>query len=197
MRAFVRQMRPAAAALVVFTVATGVLYPLLVTGVSQLAFRDEANGSLIVRDGITIGSELIGQSFTSPGYFHSRPSAAGDGYDPTASSGSNLGPTNSDLLAAIDERVAAYRDVNGVDGSTPVPVDAVTASASGLDPMISVANARLQARRIADERDIALDDVLSIIDAATIDRPLGVLGDPGVHVLDANVALDELVSARG
>ncbi len=190
LRHLVRQLRPAVLAVAVFTVVTGVLYPLVVTAVSQVAFPGRADGSLIERDGVTVGSRLIGQTFTSQRYFHSRPSVAGDGYDPTASSGSNLGPTNVDLLDAIAERVVAYRATNELPAEVPVPVDAVTASASGLDPHISVANARLQAPRVAGARNVPLDVVLAEVDRATEHRPLGVLADPGVNVLVLNLALD-------
>ena len=147
MRAFIRQLRPALLAMVVFTVLFGVVYPLLSTAIGQTAFSDEADGSLIRRAGVVVGSELIGQTFVAPEYFHSRPSAAGAGYDGAASSGSNLGPLNPDLLASIEERVAVYREENGLGDEVAVPVDAVTASGSGLDPQISVANARLQGRK--------------------------------------------------
>jgi K+-transporting ATPase ATPase C chain len=179
-------------AIALFTVLVGVIYPLIVTGVGKVAFSDKADGSLIVRDGKVVGSSLIGQGFTAPQYFHPRPSAAGGGYDGSASSGSNLGPLNADFLAAVDERVAAYRDENGLDPSMPVPVDAVTASGSGLDPHISVANARLQAPRVARERGLAIDVVLAQVDDHTDGRSLWVLGEPGVNVLELNLALDGL-----
>lgn len=191
MRAFIRQLRPALLAVVAFTVLLGVVYPLVATAVGQLVFHHEANGSLIERDGVVVGSELLGQSFADPGYFHSRPSAAGGGYDGAASSGSNLGPLNPDLLASIDERVAAYREENGLSDDVAVPVDAVTASGSGLDPHISVANARLQAPRVAAERGMSFDAVLSLIDEHTDARALGVLGEPGVNVVLLNLALDD------
>ena len=188
---FLRQLRPALVMLLLLTLMTGVLYPLVVTGVGQLLFRDQADGSIVEVDGRAVGSSLIGQPFVSERYFWPRPSAAGSGYDPTASSGSNLGPTNPDLLTSVDERVAAYRAANGLDAGVPVPVDAVTASGSGLDPHISVANARLQAPRVAAARNLGLDAVLALVDEHTDDRPLGILGDPGVNVLELNVALDE------
>ena len=149
-----RQLRPAVLMIVVFTVICGVAYPLLSTAIGQAAFGHKADGSLIERDGVVVGSELIGQSFTDPKYFAPRPSAAGDGYDGSASSGSNLGPTNPDLLAAVKERVAAYRQSNGLADGVAVPVDAVTASGSGLDPHISIANARIQAPRVAAARNL-------------------------------------------
>ena len=147
-----RQLPAAIGMLIIFTVLTGVVYPLVVTAIGQVAFNDKAEGSLVEVDGEVVGSKLIGQPFTAPEYFHPRPSAAGDGYDASASSGSNLGPSNPDFLATIEERVAAYRDENGLAEETRVPVDAVTASASGLDPHISVANAELQAGRVAEAR---------------------------------------------
>src|SRR5262249_40106489 len=128
MRALLRQLRPAFFAVVVFTVVCGLIYPLVSTAIGQVAFGDKADGSLIRRDGVIVGSELIGQSFSAPQYFHPRPSAAGDGYDGSASSGSNLGPTNPDLLDAVEQRAIAYREENGLADDARVPVDAVTAS---------------------------------------------------------------------
>ncbi len=150
-----------------------------------------ADGSLLERDGQPVGSELIGQSFTSPEFFHPRPSAAGDGYDPTISSGSNLGPLNPDLLASVEERIAAYRELNGLGPDESVPVDAVTASGSGLDPHISVANARLQAPRIAEARGSRQDEVMALIDESTVNPMLGFLNEPAVNVLMLNLALEE------
>jgi K+-transporting ATPase ATPase C chain len=188
-----RQLFPAFMMMVVFTVITGLAYPLLVTGIAQGLFNDEADGSLVENaDGDVVGSSRIGQSFSEPGYFHPRPSAAGDGYDASASSGSNLGPTNGDLLASVEERADAYREENGLDADAQVPVDAVTASASGLDPHISVANARLQAPRVADERGLAIDTVLELVDDHTAGRDLGFLGEKRVNVLELNLALDEI-----
>ena len=190
MRSFLHQLRPAVIALLVFTALTGVVYPLVVTGVSQVAFHQRANGSLLEVDGVVVGSKLIGQQFAAPEFFHPRPSAAGAGYDGSASSGSNLGPDNADLLAAVTDRVAAYREENGLPDSTLVPVDAVTASGSGLDPQISVANARLQSARVATARNMPLVDVLALVDRHTQGRQLAILGDPGVNVLELNLALD-------
>jgi K+-transporting ATPase ATPase C chain len=192
MRAFIRQLRPALLLVAVFTVICGFVYPLLATGIGQAAFNDKANGSLIERDGVVVGSELLGQTFAAPEYFHSRPSAAGAGYDGSASSGSNYGPTNPDFLVAVEERATAYRAENGLAADAPVPVDAVTASGSGLDPNISIANARLQTPRVADERGVAIEDVRSLISEHTDDRNLFVLGEPGVNVLELNLALDQL-----
>lgn len=194
MNVLLRQMRPAFLSVIVFTVLCGLAYPLLVTGISQVVFNDQANGSLVERDGVVVGSSLIGQNFTSPEYFHPRPSAAGDGYDGAASSGSNLGPTNPDYLALVQERVDAYRTDNGLGADALVPVDAVTASASGLDPHISVRNAELQAPRVAAERGLSVTEVQTAIDDHTTERPLGILGDPGVNVLELNLALDDLAS---
>jgi potassium-transporting ATPase KdpC subunit len=190
MRGFIRQLTPAVLALVVFTVITGLVYPLVVTGISQVAFHDEANGSLIKKDGVVIGSKLIGQQFSATQYFHPRPSAAGTGYDGLSSSFSNLGPTNPDFLSSVEERVAAYREENGLSETQEVPVDAVTASASGLDPDISVANAKLQAARVAEARNMPLDQVLSLVKEHTRGRQWGFLGEPGVNVLELNLALD-------
>jgi K+-transporting ATPase ATPase C chain len=192
MRLFIRQLRPALLVAIVVSVIFGLAYPLIVTAIGQVAFNDNADGSLIEVDGVVVGSELLGQTFNSPAYFQSRPSAAGTGYDGSASSGSNLGPTNPDLLTSIEVRVAAYRRANGLSSDVAVPVDAVTASGSGLDPAISVANARLQANRVAAERGLDPADVLALVDDHTTDRSLFVLGEPAVQVVALNLALDEL-----
>lgn len=195
------QLLAALRAILALTVITGIAYPLAITALAQLAFNEEADGSLVERDGEVVGSRLLGQSFTGARYFHPRPSAAGaaasgteggDPADPTqiASGASNLGPTNPDLLSAVADAVTAYRETNGLDADQPVPVDAVTASGSGLDPHISVANARLQAQRVADERGLDLDAVIDLIDEHTDGRSLGFLGEPGVNVLLLNLALD-------
>lgn len=176
---------------VVLTLLFGVAYPLAVTAVGQVAFSDTANGSLVRRGGKVVGSALIGQNFTSDRYFLPRPSAAGkDGYDGLASGASNLGPSNPDLLVAVAQRVDDYRRVNGLAADATVPVDAVTASGSGLDPDISVANARLQARRVASARAVPLTAVLGAIDDHTSERRLGVLGERVVNVLQLNLDLD-------
>jgi K+-transporting ATPase ATPase C chain len=198
-----RQLVPAVIAMVVFTVLFGVVFPLVVTGIGQLVFHDKANGSIVEQGGKKLGSSLIGQAFTDkkgtplPQYFQSRPSnalgASGDtvaGYDPTYSSGSNYGPSNPAFLKVINERVKAYRKLNGLSSGTQVPVDAVTASASGLDPDISVANARLQAARVARERGISVAQARTLIDDHTQNRTLGILGEKTVDVLALNLALD-------
>jgi K+-transporting ATPase ATPase C chain len=192
MRALVRQLKPAFRVILVFTVICGIAYPLLTTAIAQIAFGDKADGSLIRRNGVVVGSKLIGQSFAAPQYFHPRPSAAGEGYDGSASSGSNLGPLNPDLLAAVGERIAAYRAENGLAQDAMVPVDAVTASGSGLDPHISIANARLQTERVAAQRGLAIDVVAELVNRYTDGRQLVVLGEPGVNVVELNVALDDL-----
>lgn len=187
-----RQLLPALTMLLVFTVITGIVYPLAVTGVGQLFFGDQANGALLERDGQVIGSAHIGQQFTAAKYFHPRPSSAGDGYDAAASSGSNLGPTNEKLLAAVAERVTAYRKENNLPADTLVRVDAVTGSGSGLDPAISVVNAKLQAPRVAQARNISIRQVERLIEDHTDARGLGFLGERAVNVLRLNLALDRL-----
>jgi K+-transporting ATPase ATPase C chain len=177
-------------ALLVFTVLCGLAYPLAVTGVAQLVFGVMADGSLVERDGRVVGSTFIGQRFEGDEWFHPRPSAAGEGYDGMASSASNLGPTNDVLLEAVADRVDVFRRVNGLDGDVDVPVDAVTSSGSGLDPHISVANARLQAARVAAARELTVEDVLRLVEAHTSQRLLGFLGEEAVNVLALNLALD-------
>jgi K+-transporting ATPase ATPase C chain len=185
-----RQLIPALLVFLALTVLTGLAYPLAITGVAQVAFPNRADGFLIKRDGKVVGSSLIGQNFSAPRYFHPRPSAAGDGYDAMSSSASNLGPTNPELISEVRKWVAEYRSENGVPAGAAVPVDAVTASGSGLDPHISKANARLQAPRVARTRGLSLDEVLTLVDEHTDGRSLGFLGEPGVNVLELNLALD-------
>jgi K+-transporting ATPase ATPase C chain len=170
---------------IVTAVLLGIIYPLIVTGISQGLFRDKANGQLIVKDNQIIGSKIIGQPFTGPGYFHSRPSAAGSGYDASASSGSNLGPTNKILEDRVSASVRAEKAPN-------VPVDLVTASGSGLDPDISPAAALYQVPRVAEERHLNEAQVRKLVNDHTTQRQLGLLGEPRVNVLDINLALSEL-----
>jgi potassium-transporting ATPase KdpC subunit len=175
----------------VTTVLLGVIYPLAVTGIAQLAFPDQANGQLIKRsDGAIIGSRIIGQAFSGPGYFHSRPSAAGPaGYDAGASSGSNLGPTNKTLIERIQGDVAKLQAENP---GKAVPIDLVTTSASGLDPHISPAAAEFQVPRVARERGLSESDVRGIMSAHTEGRQFGFLGEPRVNVLELNLDLDRV-----
>jgi len=202
-----RQLLPSIVAILLFTAVLGIVFPLVVLGIGQVAFKDKADGSFVTVDGKRVGSSLIGQAFVdSKGrpirkYFQSRPSAAlgvdgktTAGYDPTLSSGSNLGPTNPTLIKLVAQRAKDYRKLNGLAASVKVPVDAVTASASGLDPDISVANARLQAARVARARSVSTATVLKMIDQHTDGRPLGILGEKTVNVLDLNLALDQLKS---
>jgi K+-transporting ATPase ATPase C chain len=183
-------IRPALSVFVVLTLVTGVAYPLAVTGAAQLMFPEEANGSLVLRDGTPIGSSLIGQNFSEPRHFWGRPSATGPmPYNGTASSGSNLGPSNPALVDAVKGRIEALRAAD--PGNTiPVPVDLVTASASGLDPHISVAAAQYQVQRVARERKLAPQRVAALVDAHTEGRLWGLLGEPRLNVLALNLALD-------
>ena len=171
------------------TVLLGILYPLLVTGLAQLIFPKQANGELIHgKDEVVIGSRLIGQPFSGPGYFHSRPSAAGAaGYDASASGGSNLGPTNAQLITRVNGDVAKLQAENP---GVPIPVDLVTTSASGLDPDISPAAAEFQIRRVAAERKISEAEVARLVQENSENRQWGFLGEPRVHVLELNIALD-------
>jgi len=175
---------------VVLLALMGLAYPLATTGVAQVLFHDRANGSLVQEDGVVVGSSLIGQTFTEPQYFHPRPSAAGDGYDGLASGGSNLGPSSQTLQDEVAQRITDYRSENGLSADTAVPIDAVTASASGLDPQISVANARLQAPRVAETRGVPVEAVMAAIDDHTQGRQWGFLGEEAVNVLELNLALD-------
>ncbi len=201
-----QQLRPALLSVLAFTILTGGIFPLIVWGIGQAAFNHQANGSL-VRDGENvIGSELIGQPFTRPEYFHGRPSAAGSGYDAAASSGTNLGPTSDKLIngiaddpatkdadesySGVKQNAEAYRSENGLAADAPVPADAVTRSASGLDPHISPENAALQIARVAKARNIGEDAVRKIVADHTEGRSLGIFGEPTVNVFAVNRALD-------
>ena len=192
-----RQTWTAIRALVIFTVVLGVAYPLAILGIGQLALPAQANGSLVQVDGSTVGSTLIGQSFTDadgnalPEWFQSRPSAAGDGYDGGASSGSNYGPENEDLIQAIKDRQAAIEGADGVSVEQ-IPADAVTASASGLDPHISPEYARLQVARVAETRGLPEDKVSALVESFIQQPDLGYLGQQTVNVLQLNIALAKL-----
>lgn len=183
-----RSIRPAVVMIALFTLLLGVGYPLAVTGIAQAAFPEQANGSLIRNgQGQVVGSSLIGQPFADAGYLHPRPSAAGEGYDASASSGSNLGPLNEDLKTRVAESAVAVRTE---DGSGAIPADAVTTSASGLDPDISPAYAALQAARIAKARGVPVGEVQAVIDQHVEGALLGFIGQPHVNVLMTNLALD-------
>jgi len=238
-----KELKPGFMMMLVMTVLTGLLYPAVITLIAQAVFRDQANGSLLMSNGQVIGSRLIGQNFTKPEYFHPRPSAAGGGYDPTASAGSNLGPTSAKLINGttkqdekgnevadfigikarivhycIDNEIAyessvsldTFKDAQGnlddaklikafnddkaplvFTPATPIPADAVTASASGLDPHISPGNAQAQVARVAKARGVPVEQVQGVIAQHTDGRSLGFLGEPGVNVLQLNLALDE------
>jgi K+-transporting ATPase ATPase C chain len=238
-----KALKPGFMMMLVMTVLTGLVYPAVITGIAQVVFRDQANGSLIVSNGQVVGSRLIGQSFTKPEYFHPRPSAAGSGYDPTASAGSNLGPTSAKLINGttklddkknevvdfdgIKDRIVhycldnnlsynssmpldAFKDAQGnlddvklirafnddrapfvFTPKTPIPADAVTGSASGLDPHISPGNAQVQAARVAKAREVSVEQVQALIAQHTQGRTLGVLGEPRVNVVELNLDLDQ------
>jgi len=193
MKKLISEFRSAVMVTLAFAVVCCGLYPLVVFGISQVLFRDKANGSLIVeKDGTVRGSTLLGQGFTGEKYFHPRPSAAGNGYDAANSCGSNLGPTSQKLNDAIKDRVAAYCAENSLATNAVVPADAVTASASGLDPHISVRNAELQTARVAKARGLTVEKVAALIRANTDPADLGFLGEPGVNVLKLNLALEKL-----
>ncbi|SFM94129.1 K+-transporting ATPase ATPase C chain [Formivibrio citricus] len=187
-------LRPALMLFGILTLLTGLLYPLAVTGIAQAVFPEQANGSLIVRDGKVVGSALIGQNFTENQYFWGRPSATGPMPNNAANSGgSNLGPTNPALPDAVKERIAALKAAHPAQ-SGPVPVDLVTASASGLDPQISPAAARYQVERVAQARQLPVEKVLKLVEAHTEGRQWGVFGEARVNVLQLNLALDKLMS---
>jgi K+-transporting ATPase ATPase C chain len=198
MKNFFNEIRGAVVSTVMLAVVCCGIYPLVVFGIGQTLFHDTANGSLIVdRDGTIHGSRLLGQQFTADKYFISRPSDAGANgmaYDATSSGGSNLGPTSQKLHDTIAQNIEAYRTQNNLDTNALVPADAVTASGSGLDPHISVANAELQAPRVAKTRNLPEEKVLALVHANTDAASLGILGEPGVNVLPLNLALDALTA---
>jgi len=201
-------IRPVLVSSVLFMLVTGIGYPLITTVAAKAMFSDQAEGSLIVKDGNIIGSTVIGQNFTKPQYFHPRPSVTvgtdpndpsktvDQPYNAALSGASNQGPISKKLIDSVTERVKAYRDENGLAADVAVPVDAVTASGSGLDPDISLANARLQAKRVAAARNLTEEKVLATIDSQITPRQLGVLGDPRLNVLQLNMALDALGSKQ-
>jgi K+-transporting ATPase ATPase C chain len=179
--------------LIIMTVVLGVIYPLGMTGVAQFMFPEQANGSLIYKQGAVVGSKLIGQNFSSDHYFHGRPSAAGaDGYDAASSAGSNLGPTNKKLLSSIAERAEQIRLENGLADDAIVPSDLVTASGSGLDPHITTSAAQMQAQRVAKTRNLTEEQTLALIEKNTENPQIGFLGEKRVNVVSLNLALDDV-----
>jgi K+-transporting ATPase ATPase C chain len=182
-----RNLITAARMTAVTTVLLGILYPLVVTAIAQVVFPGKANGQLIEKDGAIVGSRIIGQAFSSPGYFRSRPSAAGSGYDAANSAGTQFGPTNRKLVDSVKANVEAARKENA---DAPVPIDLVTTSSSGLDPHVSLAAAAFQLPRVARERGASQADVRRLVEASTAQRSLGFFGEPGVNVLELNLALD-------
>ena len=190
MKDLIRELRISLIATLSLAIILCAIYPLIIWVFAQGLFPARANGSLLVRDGKVVGSRFISQGFTDPKYFHPRPSAAGGGYDGAHSGATNLGPLSKKLIDAVRDRVVAYRTENNLPSGTPVPADAVTASASGLDPHISVKNAQLQARRVAKAMGMSVEVVLRKIEDHTEGRTLGILGEPRVNVLMLNLDLE-------
>lgn len=197
MKTFLKELRISILITVVLCIIVSGIYPVLIWGLGQLFFRYQANGSLIESDGKIVGSALLAQGFSGEKYFHPRPSAAGTGYDPLNSGGSNLGPTSQKLIDGIKANIAQYRQENGLSPQVLIPADAVTASGSGLDPHISRQNAALQIPRVARARGLSEDVVREAVTKATDGSLLGLGGDPGVNVLKLNVALDTEASKQG
>jgi K+-transporting ATPase ATPase C chain len=194
---FVADFRTAIISMVIFSILCGLLYPLAITGIAEGVAPGKAGGSIVEVGGQAVGSSLVGQSFADPKYFHSRPSAAGkDGYDASASSGSNLGPSSQALVDAVTANLKTVREENGLADDAPVPVDAVTASGSGLDPHISPAYAELQVARVAKERSMKEEDVRGLVKKYTDGSTLLVMGEPRVNVLRLNIALDAAGGAK-
>jgi potassium-transporting ATPase KdpC subunit len=194
MKTFLKELWTSVVATVVLCVVVSGIYPVLIWGVGQVLFPHQANGSLVDNNGQIVGSELLAQGFSGAKYFHPRPSAAGTGYDPLNSGGSNLGPTSQKLMDGIKANVAQYRQENSLAADALVPVDAVTASGSGLDPHISLQNAKIQVPRVAKERGLTDDAVQAEVTKATDNALLGIGGEAGVNVLKVNLALDALDS---
>lgn len=195
MREMIAQLKPAVMITVVFTVLTGIIYPLAVTGAAQVLFPHQANGSLVEKGGKTVGSELLGQTFAKSGYFHGRPSAAGNGYDAANSSGSNLGPTNPALEDRLKKDEAQFRKDNP-DFHGALPADLLTTSGSGLDPDISPANAAAQVARVARARSVAKPVIAQMVARVEAGRQMGLLGEPRVNVLKLNMTLDAELPLR-
>ena len=187
-----RHLRPAVLSVISLTLVTGCIFPLALFALGRLLYPDQAAGSLVTRNGVVIGSRLIGQDFSRPEYFHPRPSAAGTGYDGTSSAGTNLGPVNPRLIKDVRKLAADYRRCNGLSADATVPIDAVTRSGSGLDPHISLPNAALQLPRVVRARHLGEDAVWRLVAGHTQGRQLGFMGNPRVSVLDLNLALDRV-----
>ena len=197
MKAFLKELWTSILATVVLCIVVSGIYPILIWGVGQLLFPHQANGSLVERNGQILGSELLAQGFSGAKYFHPRPSAAGTGYDPLNSGGSNLGPTSQKLIDGVKANATQYRQENGLPPEAVVPADSVTASGSGLDPHISLQNAQLQIPRVAKERGLTEELVRGEVAKATDNPLLGLGGDPGVNILKLNLALDVLTQKSG